>query len=116
MDVLRIILAVVLGPIFVLTGGIKIYGLRRSLRYRDHFGMSPSLWRVIGVLEAAGGLGLLVGLAVRPLGIAAGAGLCALMLGAVLTHLRARDSIAVVVSAAGVLLLAATSLGCGIAA
>ncbi|MBC2901605.1 DoxX family protein [Streptomyces cupreus] len=116
MDILRIILAVALGPIFVLTGGIKIYGLRRSLQYRDHFGMPPSLWRAIGVLEAAGGLGLLGGLAVLPLGIAAGAGLCALMFGAVLTHLRARDPIPVVASASGVLLLASMSLVCGIAA
>jgi hypothetical protein len=115
-DILRIILAVALGPIFVFTGGIKIYGLRRSLQYRDHFGMPPSLWRAIGVLEAAGGLGLLGGLAVLPLGIAAGAGLCALMFGAVLTHLRARDPIPVVASASGVLLLASMSLVCGIAA
>lgn len=116
MDVLRIVLAVASGPIFVFTGGIKIYGLRRSLQYRDHFGMSPSLWRAIGALETAGGLGLLGGLAVRPLGIAAGAGLCTLMFGAVLTHLRARDPIAVMTSASGVLLLASTSLVCSIAA
>ncbi|WP_406164812.1 DoxX family protein [Streptomyces sp. NBC_00996] len=116
MDVSRIILAVATGPIFVFTGGIKIYGLRRSLQYRDHFGMSPSLWRAIGVLEAGGGVELLGGLAARPLGIAAGAGLCALMFGAVLTHLRARDPIAAVASASGVLLLASASLVCGIAA
>lgn len=110
MDLLRIILAVALGPTFVFTGGIKVWGLRRSLRYRDQFGMTPSLWRAIGVLETAGGLGLLVGLALPPLGIAAGAGLCVLMTGAVLTHVRARDSIPVVASASGVLLLAATFL------
>jgi hypothetical protein len=59
-------------------------------------------------------VGLLAGPAARPLGIAAGAGLCALMSGAVLRHLRARDPIAAVASASGVLLLASASLMCGI--
>ncbi|MFF4354938.1 DoxX family protein [Streptomyces sp. NPDC001530] len=76
---------------------------------RPRCGGRSACWRP----EAAWGFS--GGLAVRPLGIAAGAGLCALMFGAVLTHLRARDPIAVVASASGVLLLASTSLVCGIA-
>ncbi|MFK4222497.1 hypothetical protein [Streptomyces sp. NPDC019890] len=60
---------------------------------------------------------LLGGLAVRPRWVSRpGAGLCALMFVAVLTHLRARDPIAMVASASGVPLLASTSLACGIAA
>ncbi len=45
----------------------------------------------LGVLKAAGALGLLLGIRVPLLGAAAAAGLILFFLGAVITHLRARD-------------------------
>jgi DoxX-like family len=52
----------------------------------------PRPWlRPLGLLKLAGAAGLLLGLAgVRPLGIAAGAGLVLFFVGAVVTHVRAR--------------------------
>ncbi|MFI7301434.1 DoxX family protein [Streptomyces sp. NPDC050121] len=39
-----------------------------------HLDMSPGLYRVVGALEVAGAVGLLLGLASAPLGVAAGGG------------------------------------------
>jgi uncharacterized membrane protein YphA (DoxX/SURF4 family) len=52
----------------------------------------PMSWvpRLAGV-EIAGGVGLLVGLAVAPVGVAAAAGLVCYFVGAVVTHLHAGD-------------------------
>jgi hypothetical protein len=44
----------------------------------------------LGLLKAAGALGLLVGVVVPPIGIAAAAGLVLFFVGAIITHLRAR--------------------------
>ena len=51
----------------------------------------PQSWLLLlGVLKAAGALGLLVGIAVPPLGVAASIGLVLFFTGAIITHLRAR--------------------------
>lgn len=52
----------------------------------------PESWLpILGVLKAAGALGLLIGLAVPLIGIAAASGLTLFFIGALITHLRARD-------------------------
>ncbi|MFE7775825.1 DoxX family protein [Streptomyces sp. NPDC057445] len=84
-------LSVVVGVLFVVTGGVKVVGLRQSLAIRDHFGMAPMTWRVIGVLESAGGVGVLLGIAFAPLGGLALAGLALLMVGAIVSRLKVRD-------------------------
>jgi len=45
----------------------------------------------LGILKAAGALGLLVGIGVPIIGTAAAAGLVLFFVGAILIHLRARD-------------------------
>jgi hypothetical protein len=90
------ILCVVTGVLFVVTGGVKVIGLRQSLDIRDHFGMSPSLWRTVGVLETSGAVGTLVGIWVTPLGVAATIGLACLMVGAVASRLRVHDPVLLV--------------------
>ena len=47
---------------------------------------------VLAALEIAGAIGIIAGLWIEPLGIAAAAGLVAYFIGAVLSHLRVRDS------------------------
>jgi hypothetical protein len=54
------------------------------------YGVPASWWPWLGVAKAAGSVGLLVGLAVPAIGIAAAIGLVLYFLGAVLTVLRAR--------------------------
>lgn len=46
----------------------------------------------LAAAEIVGAAGLLIGLAVAPLGIAAAVGLIAYFVGAVVTHLRAKDT------------------------
>ena len=87
------ILTVVLVLVFVASGGMKVLGLPYSERNRDRFGISPSLWRAVGVLELTGAVGLLAGIAVAALGVAAGVGLALLMVGATATRLRVHDPV-----------------------
>ncbi len=52
----------------------------------------PDSWiTVLGTLKAAGALGLLVGIGVPLIGTAAAVGLILFFVGAIITHLRARD-------------------------
>ena len=69
--------------------------------------MSAVLWRTIGVLEIAGVAGVLIGMAVPPLGIAAGVGLALLMVGAIATRLRVHDPLLSVAGDVAVLALVA---------
>jgi uncharacterized membrane protein YphA (DoxX/SURF4 family) len=83
------ILAIVVAVTFVFTGGIKVFDVPASLEIRDSLDVPPGLWRVIGVLEWLGAAGVAVGLAYRPLGLAAAVGLTGLLLGAMSTRVRA---------------------------
>jgi len=72
-------------------------------------GVSESWITTLGILKAAGALGLLIGIGVPAVGIAAAAGLVLFFIGAIITHLRGHDysfSLAIVF-----LLLAAGALG-----
>jgi DoxX-like protein len=57
----------------------------------NKLGVPESWLPILGVLKAAGALGLLIGLRVPLIGIAAAAGLTLFFIGAVITHLRVRD-------------------------
>lgn len=54
-------------------------------------GIDQRRFGIIGVLQVVGAVGLLLGLAWSPLGVAAAVGLILLMLGAVTTHVRIGD-------------------------
>ena len=54
-------------------------------------GVSESWLTMFGALKAAGALGLLVGIRVPLIGIAAAVGLVLFFVGAIITHLRVRD-------------------------
>jgi len=56
--------------------------------------VNPVQWRLIGSLELAGVAGALAGLAWAPIGVAAAIGLALLILGAIVSTLRASDSVA----------------------
>jgi hypothetical protein len=90
------VLAIITGALFLVTGGVKVLGVRQSLEIRDHFGMQPGLWRIIGTLETAGAVGVLIGIAVPALGVAAAAGLTCLILGAIASRVKVKDSIVMI--------------------
>jgi DoxX-like family len=54
-------------------------------------GVSESWITILGILKAAGAVGLLVGIAVPIIGVAAAIGLVLFFIGAIVTHLRAGD-------------------------
>ncbi|MDB6065228.1 MAG: hypothetical protein JWR26_1436 [Pedosphaera sp.] len=71
-------------------------------------GVSESWMTLLGILKAAGALGLLVGIRVPLIGTAAAVGLILFFVAAIIVHLRARDySFGL---AAGFLLLAVAAL------
>lgn len=94
MFIVTIVLAVLLSLAFGMAGVQKVTGAKSMIDSADHLKMSHGLYKVIGGLEILAVIGLLVGLAVWPLGVAAGAGLVLLMIGAVISHIRAGDKIA----------------------
>src|SRR6266403_759661 len=54
-------------------------------------GVPESWMTLLGILKAAGALGLLVGIGLPPIGTAAAIGLVLFFVGAIITHLRAHD-------------------------
>ncbi|MGC5015998.1 DoxX family protein [Streptosporangium sp. DT93] len=83
--------SVVLAVSFLGSGAMKLFGRSTVVVGLEELGVGRSAAAVIGALELAAGAGLLIGLAVRWLGVAAAAGLVLLMAGAVVTHVRAGD-------------------------
>ncbi len=104
------ILSIAVGVLFVMTGGVKVVGLKQSLEIRDHFAMSPGLWRVVGTLETAGGVGVVLGLAWTPIGVAALIGLVLLLLGAIASRIRVKDPFGWLVVDAATLALVVVTL------
>jgi uncharacterized membrane protein YphA (DoxX/SURF4 family) len=72
----------------------------------QHFGIPWERYRLIGAAELAAAVGLLAGLRLRSLGIAAAVGMVLLLIGALISHARAKDAAAEQIPA-GVVLLAA---------
>ncbi|GGR99585.1 invasion protein [Micromonospora fulviviridis] len=85
------ILAVLLALIFLALGTAKILAVQPMRELAAEAGFSVAAYRRIGLLEAAGAIGLLIGLIVPLIGTLAGAGLLLLLGGAVVVHLRKGD-------------------------
>jgi hypothetical protein len=73
-------------------------------------GVPESWMTALGALKMAGALGVLIGIVVPALGVAAASGLVLFFVGAIVTHLRVRDYSPSLGLAAVFLLLAAGSL------
>jgi len=91
MDTATIVVTGLLAALFLSAAAPKLAGAQQSLQIRDHLGVAPGQWRLIGFLELAGATGAAVGLALRGLGVAATGGLVLVSLGAIATHIRAGD-------------------------
>lgn len=91
MFIIAAILSVVLAVAFAGSGVTKATGRPQMVAGLGRLGVSPGLTRTIGGLELAAVAGLLIGLAVAWLGVAAALGLALLMAGAISYHLRAGD-------------------------
>jgi len=87
-----------LAGVFALTGAVKLFVPREKLEKRMHWAGSWPRWRIrlLGLAELAGAIGLVVPMVtgIAP-GLTAVSALClaVLMLGAVATHRRLRESV-----------------------
>jgi DoxX-like protein len=70
----------------------KLAGHPKMRQSAEHFGIAWHRYRLIGVAELAAAAGALIGLLWRPAGLLAAAGMILLLIGALIAHLRARDS------------------------
>ena len=102
---LLVSLAALIAVAFVVLGACKIRAVPSMQARAAHVGFSVGAYRRIGVLEVAGAAGVLLGLAIPPLGVLAAAGLLLLMVGALGAHLRQRDGVAEVAPALVVVVL-----------
>jgi hypothetical protein len=90
----KVVVTALLAAILGFAGSIKVIGVAQSLTIRDHLGVKPVQWRMIGALELAAVAGVVVGLWRPPIGVAAAIGSALLLLGAIAFHARASDSAA----------------------
>ena len=102
--------AIALAVVFLLSGASKVARHPISLVARDKLAVDPRAWSLLGGAEIAGAAGVLVGLSVRPLGIAATVGLVIVGLGAIAAHRRAHDAPAEAAPAVVALVLATAAL------
>ena len=91
MPIEAIMLALLLALVFGLGGVGLLLGKQPFAGNMDRLRVAPAVRVLVGIAEVLAAVGLLVGLALRPLATAAAAGLVLLMIGAVYHHWRARD-------------------------
>lgn len=84
----------------------KLTGIRSEVDKSTKLRISWPRYRLIAVPEATAAVGLLAGLGIAPLGVAAAAGLVALMAGALAFRIRVHDTIPFLVGDATVMVLA----------
>ncbi|MDX6253150.1 MAG: hypothetical protein QOF10_6510 [Kribbellaceae bacterium] len=87
-------LAALIAVAFAVLGASKIRAVPSMQTRAAQVGFSVGAYKRIGVLEVAGAAGVLLGLAIPPLGVLAAAGLLLLMVGALGAHLRQHDGVA----------------------
>jgi hypothetical protein len=107
MFVVTVLLTVLLAAFFAYASAIKLVGVPQMRASAEHLGFSYPAYRSIGALETAAVIGLLVGLRVPAVGVAAAIGLVPLMACAAIMHIRRGDGpqISAIPAAFGVLAL-----------
>ena len=86
-----VVLSVLLAIACLVPATAKLLGHPRMQESARHFGIPWRRYRLIGVAELAAAAGALAGLWWHPLGLAAAAGMAALLAGALIIHQRAGD-------------------------
>ncbi len=107
MDTARIVLAAATCFLLLVAGLSKVTGQQSMRDMAEHFAIAWPRYRAIGFLELAAVVGVVVGIWWVGLGVAAGAGVVLLMVGAVVVHVRARDGVPAMAPALALLAFAA---------
>jgi hypothetical protein len=91
MFIAYIIVSVVLALMLAASAWAKLTRDERVVTGLTGIGVPLKWFPFLAACEVAGAVGLLVGIAYAPLGIAAAVGVILYFVGAMITHLRARD-------------------------
>lgn len=91
MFVAYIIVAVVLASLFTVSAAGKLRREKKQIETLDRVGVPAKMVPLLAACEIAGAVGLLVGLAFGPIGIAAAVGTILYFVGAIIGHLRIGD-------------------------
>ena len=113
MGVIAIVLQVILGLAFLGAGGSKLAGTQQMVEMFDHFKYPRWFMYFTGVVEIFGALGVLLGIFVPVLAVLGALLLAATMVGAVLTHVRSRDPLSMMIPP-GILLVLSVAVVVGI--
>ena len=89
MEIARIILSIVLALLLISTGSGKLAGLASSHQIRDSIKVSARVWKMIGAFELVVVVGLVVGIWLPQVGLIAAVGVVLVMIGAIVTRVRA---------------------------
>ncbi len=115
MFIATLVLSALLAVVFLGAGASKAAGAKAMVEAAESHGFAKGQYQVIGLLEIAGAAGLVIGLWWAPLGIAAAVGLTLMMIGAVITHVRFKDQLAMTAPSAVLAILTAVALALRIA-
>ncbi|TMK24741.1 MAG: DoxX family protein [Actinobacteria bacterium] len=118
MNIAYAVVAVIYSLVLVMSVRMKLVRDPRAIEViGDVVGVPLRLFPLLGALELAGAAGLLVGIEVEAVGVAAGVGLVGYFVGATASHIRARDFVPEHIFPALVLLaVSAAALALGLAA
>ena len=86
-------LSLLLVAVCLVPAAAKLAGHPKMRHAATHFGIAWRRYRLIGVAELAAAAGVLIGLFWRPAGLMAATGMLLLLIGALVAHRRARDSV-----------------------
>ncbi|MFC4775530.1 DoxX family protein [Paenibacillus sp. GCM10023252] len=93
MDIVSIVLQVLLGLMFLLSAFGKLSGQKAQVDSFNHLGL-PQWFRILtGSMQLIGAAGMIVGIWYADIAAIAGLWIGVIMLGAVISHLRAKDPI-----------------------
>jgi hypothetical protein len=109
MFIATVVLSALLALFYLIGGTGKLAGASQQVSTAEHLNIAWPRFRLIGIAEISASGGLLAGLAITPLGVAAACGLVLLMTGALAFRLRVRDRAVFLLGDAAFLLLAAAA-------
>jgi hypothetical protein len=85
------LVTILLAAVLAVLGLAKVAAVPRMRLAAVHHGLSVGAYRAIGTLELAASVGLVIGIRLPALGVAAAVGVTLLMLGGVTAHVRSGD-------------------------
>ncbi|MET7656098.1 MULTISPECIES: DoxX family protein [unclassified Streptomyces] len=92
MFIAYVVFASLLALTLIASGRAKLVRDEKITEGMHKIGVPDSWFPRLSALEIVGALGLIVGIFYRPLGIAASVGIIGYFIGAIITHLRAKDT------------------------